>query len=65
LPLSHEIFSHHGNVTVEQKKDGTYAYLLGDFKTMENAQNFLNSIIIERYQGAMVVSYKNGYRKIK
>ena len=29
LPSSHAIFSKHGNITKEQKKDGSYAYLLG------------------------------------
>lgn len=63
LPMSHEIFSRHGNIYKEQRKDGSYAYLLGDFKAETNAYNFLNSIMKERYPNARVVGYELGRRK--
>ena len=62
LPLSHEIFSQHGRITMEQRKDGSYAYLLGDFEEWRDANKFLNSIILSRYPSARVVRYKRGNR---
>ncbi len=63
LPMSHEIFSRHGNIYKEQRKDGSYAYLLGDFKAETNAYNFLDSIMKERYPNARVIGYELGRRK--
>lgn len=63
LPMSHEMFSRHGNIYKEQRKDGSYAYLLGDFKAETNAYNFLDSIMKERYPNARVIGYKLGRRK--
>ena len=62
LPASHEIFSRHGNITVDQTKDGTYAYLLGDFSNEDDASNFLNSIMKTRYAKARVIQFKRGNR---
>jgi len=61
--MSHEIFSRHGNIYKEQRKDGSYAYLLGDFKAETNAYNFLNSIMKERYPNARVIGYELGRRR--
>jgi len=63
LPMSHEIFSRHGNIYKEQRKDGSFAYLLGDFKAETNAYNFLDSIMKERYPNARVIGYELGRRK--
>ncbi len=63
LPMSHDIFSRHGNIYKEQRKDGSYAYLLGDFKAETNAYNFLDSIMKERYPNARVIGYELGRRK--
>ena len=63
LPTSHEIFSRHGNIYKEQRKDGSYAYLLGDFNAETNAYNFLDSIMKERYPNARVIGYELGRRK--
>ena len=63
LPMSHEIFSRHGNIYKEQRKDGSYAYLLGDFKAETNAYNFLDSIMKERYPNARVIGYELGRRR--
>lgn len=62
LPRSHEIFSNHGNITMEQKKDGNFGYLLGDFNEWRDANRFLSTIISNRYSGASVVRYKKGNR---
>ncbi len=62
LPSSHEIFSRHGNITMDQTKDGAYSYLLGDFSNEEDASNFLNSIMKTRYPKARVIRFKRGNR---
>ena len=62
LPMSHDIFSRHGNIYKEQRKDGSFAYLLGDFKAETNAFNFLDSIMKERYPNARVIGYELGRR---
>ena len=65
LPTSHQIFSQHGNITFEQKKDGTYGYLLGNFQNEKNAKKFLETVIQPRYKTAKVVRYQNGLRYLK
>ncbi len=62
LPMSHEIFSNHGNITLEQKRDGSFAYLLGEFRDYDDAKHFLQNIIIKRYPGAELVRYRFGKR---
>jgi len=62
LPSSHKIFSQHGNITKEEKKDGTYAYLLGNFNDPKDAQRFLINVIQARYNTAKVIHYRNGNR---
>ncbi|MEM9823746.1 MAG: OmpA family protein, partial [Bacteroidota bacterium] len=62
LPSSHEIFSKHGNITVEQRKDGVFAYLLGDFKNEKDAKMFLDTIMSKRYPGARVIQFRRGNR---
>ncbi|MEM9919019.1 MAG: OmpA family protein [Bacteroidota bacterium] len=62
LPASHEIFSKHGDISLEQTKDGGYAYLLGNFDNWRDANKFLNSIMLANYPDAQVVRYKKGRR---
>jgi len=62
LPLSHAIFSRHGNISLEQKKDGAYAYLIGDFSNRTSARNFLNAVMIGQYPQADVIKFANGQR---
>jgi outer membrane protein OmpA-like peptidoglycan-associated protein len=62
LPASHQIFSKHGNIEVERKKDGTYAYLLGDFGRHKDAKHFLDTVILPRYPNAKLVGYRKGVR---
>ena len=64
LPGSHEIFAKHGNLSVEQRKDGAYAYLMGDFTDWRDANQFLTSIISQRYPEARVIRYKKGRRLV-
>ncbi len=65
LPVSHQIFSRHGNIIVEENKDGNFAYLLGDFDDEEDANDFLNNILIKRYPGARVIRYSKGRRVMR
>ena len=62
LPLSHVIFSQHGGITVEQKKEGGFAYLLGNFRNPKAANKFLANVIMPRYPRANVVRYIRGNR---
>ena len=65
LPASHAIFSKHGNITMEQKKDGSYAYLMGDFEDWRDANKFLTNILLSRYPDARVIRYKKGNRLVR
>jgi len=65
LPVSHQIFSRHGNIVVEENKEGNFAYLLGDFDEEEDAKDFLNNILIKRYPGARVIRYERGRRVMR
>ena len=65
LPGSHQIFSQHGDLVLEETKDGTYAYLLGDFKELSDVEGFLKHIVLPRYPDAKVIQYLNGKRLVK
>jgi len=62
LPVSHEIFTRHGNITMQQTKEGMYSYMLGEFNEWRDANAFLNNIILGRYPQGKVVRYKRGRR---
>ncbi len=62
LPISHEIFSRHGNIYKEMKKDGTYAYMFGPFAEWRDANRFLQTAVSERYKNSKVIRFKNGKR---
>ncbi len=65
LPLSHEIFSRHGNIMLEETNKGTYAYLLGKFNNKSDASDFMNRVLSERYANARVVEYLEGRRIVR
>ncbi|MFK7810249.1 MAG: OmpA family protein [Saprospiraceae bacterium] len=65
LPLSHEIFSSHGNIMLEETKHGTYAYVLGDFERIIRAEEFLDNVLSRRYANARVIEYLNGRRIVR
>lgn len=62
LPLSHNIFVKHGNITLEQRKDGLYSYSLGNFPNKNSAENFLRDVMNRQYPGSRVIKYSNGRR---
>ena len=64
LPISHKIFSRHGNLVIEETKRGDYAYLLGDFKDKALAEDFMNNVLSSRYADARVVTYVDGRRVV-
>lgn len=65
LPISHMIFTQHGNITIEQKKDGTFAYLLGAFSNRSEAEHLAEVVLKSRYPNASVVRYVNGKRYLE
>ena len=62
LPISHEIFGRHGQISYDVTKDGTYSYMLGDFNESKDAMSFFTEIIRPQYPHARVIQYKNGNR---
>ncbi len=62
LPISHEIFGRHGNISYDVTKDGTYSYMLGDFDESKDAMSFFTEIIRPQYPHARVIQYKDGNR---
>ena len=65
LKPSHKIFSQHGNITLEQKSNGVYSYLLGNFYRENEAVLFLNEVMKPRYPTANIVYFINGKRTNK
>lgn len=61
LPSDHDIFFKHGNLMVENNS-GAYAYLLGKFTDRDEAERFLDEIILPQYPSASVVEYSYGQR---
>ena len=65
LPGSHQIFSQHGDLAMEETKDGTFAYLLGDFNQLKDTEGFLQHIVLPRYPNAKIIQYLDGKRIVK
>lgn len=62
LPISHEIFGRHGNISYDVTKEGNYSYMLGDFAESKDAMSFFTEIIRPQYPHARVIQYKDGNR---
>ena len=60
LPESHDIFKRYGDITVDQRKDGSFAYMLGSFSSRESADDFLRAVLAPQYPKASVVEYDQG-----
>ncbi len=65
LPLSHGLFTRHGNLQLEETKEGSFAYMIGDFKKEKEAKGFLKQVLAHQYPDAKVIRYKNGRRLAK
>ncbi|MFK7775847.1 MAG: OmpA family protein [Saprospiraceae bacterium] len=62
LPSSHALFSQYGNLILEERKDGKFAYLIGEFESTKEAKLFLQNIIKPNYPKASIVRYLKGRR---
>ena len=62
LPNSHALFTQYGNLTLEETKDGKFAYLIGEFEEEKDAKILLKSIVLPRYPKATIIQYLNGRR---
>lgn len=60
LELTDDLFQQFGGVTIERKAHNSYTYLLGDFKTKEALETYMNQIVKPRYPEATGVKYKKG-----
>jgi outer membrane protein OmpA-like peptidoglycan-associated protein len=60
LPVSHAIFKQFKEVMVEEKNDGTKAYLVGAFQKYEDAQSYARNNILPFFPNARVVAFKDG-----
>jgi outer membrane protein OmpA-like peptidoglycan-associated protein len=60
LPASHTIFKHFKEVLVEEKNDGSKAYLVGAFQKYEDAQSYMKNNILPFFPNARVVAFKDG-----
>lgn len=60
LPDSHVIFKHFKEVIVEEKKDGTKAYLVGAFQTYEDCLSYMKTNILPFFPNARTVAFKDG-----
>lgn len=63
-PISndHEIFKRHDDLIDYKSSNGTHLYLIGDFKTEEDADEFLLGRVKQVYPGAYIVGFRNGNR---
>lgn len=62
LPMSNKLFSLHGNMKYYINKDGSYSYMLGNFKREKDAQKFFDNILSSRYPNAKIIGFENGQR---
>lgn len=62
LSPGHSIFKQYGQVKMEEKENGEFAYLIGGFNSADEAADFLDKILKTRFPAAKVVTYENGKR---
>lgn len=62
LPSGHDIFFQHGNLVVDHLENGVYSYLVGNFRSADEANAFLLDFLAKRYPEAKVVEYGEGGR---
>ncbi len=62
LSSDHSIFKQYGQVKMEQKENGEFAYLLGGFSSEKEASSYMKTIITPRFPAAKVIQYDNGKR---
>jgi hypothetical protein len=62
LDKTNAIFQEFGNLRVQEMDHLMFCYLIGNFITKDTAQNFLKSVILERYPEATIIELKEGQR---
>lgn len=62
LPDDDDIFFRHGNVVEEMINETEYAYSIGNFKSEEEATEFMELFLADLYPDSRVISYENGIR---
>lgn len=62
LPDDDVIFFRHGNVVEEEVDEKNFAYLIGNFKTEVEAEQFMENFLEGLYTDAIIVEYKMGRR---
>lgn len=58
-----KLFSEFGDLMIEEATNPKFCYMMGEFRTKEGAQKFLETVILVRYPDAKVIRYKKGNRK--
>jgi hypothetical protein len=60
LELTDDLFQQFGGIVIERRTHNSYTYLLGDFKTKEALEKYMNKIVKPRFTEAKGVKYKKG-----
>ncbi len=60
LELTDKLFQQFGGIVIERRTHNSYTYLLGDFKTKEALEKYMNKIVKPRFTEAKGAKYKKG-----
>ena len=62
ISTDHEIYKKHENLVEYKASSGSMLYMIGDFKTQDEADDFVSKTASLMYPGAYVVQFENGRR---
>ena len=62
LAVDDKLYKEFGSVMVHEMLNPNFVYYVGQFKSQEGAEKYLNTIIASRYPEAVVVKYVAGRR---
>ena len=62
IEKNHKIFEQFGGITVE-KIEGQFYYCIGQFDSIEKANDFTTKIIENKYPFCKIIEYQSGMRK--
>jgi hypothetical protein len=62
ISVDSDVFKRHTDLMDFKTTNGTYLYLIGDFKNEEDAEDFLIGRVLQMYPGAYIVGFRNGRR---
>lgn len=63
LENTNKLFQEFGGIMFQENLNPKYAYYVGQFKTKEGAEKYINTVIGQRYPTAKVITFKNGKAK--